>query len=148
MAINLTSFLGGLGKGYGVYDQQRRQQVALDRQQAAEDRMYESSQAAIKRQADAEARQLEQSNRAQALSIFNQIQELNRVDAEDETNTLRFIRTPGLDEAARLQEAQARRDRAKRTQNLVATLSRQPNVSGQFGDVTGVLRHSQFENPK
>lgn len=151
MAINLSGFLGGLGEGFGAY--QKEQQVKkntqferdseLERQRLA--RLADArGQEAIDRQARAEERLLGQSEYNQGLGIFNQIQEIAKADADDDVTTGRFLRSPGLDEASRQQEVQGRLQRYNQRQSLIKTLSGQGKVTQTFGDVSTLLRPTQF----
>lgn len=136
MAINLSGLLGGLGEGFGQYDAIRRQkeqdkraQEALDRQNRGEDRL------------------LKQSEYNQGLGIFNQIQEIARADADDDVQTSRFLRTPGLDDAGRQQEVSGRLTRHEQRKSLIERLSSQGKVKETFGDITGIIRPTQFGTP-
>jgi hypothetical protein len=154
MAINLSGFLGGLGEGFGAYQKDRRLEEAtkfereseLERQRLA--RLADKrGQEAIDRQARAEDRLTQQSEYSQGLGIFNQIQEIARADADDDITTGRFLRTPGLDDASRQQEVNARLQRYNQRQGLIKTLSGQGKVTQTFGDVSGLLRPTQFGTP-
>ena len=154
MAINLSGFLGGLGEGFGSY--QKEQQVKkntqfekdseLERQRLA--RLADQrGQDAVDRQAKSEERLLAQSEYNQGLGIFNQIQEIARADADDDVTTGRFLRSPGLDEASRQQEVQGRLQRYNQRQTLIKQLSGQGKVTQTFGDVSTLLRPTQFGTP-
>jgi hypothetical protein len=154
MAINLSGFLGGLGEGFGAYQKDRRLEEAtkfereseLERQRLA--RLADQrGQEAIDRQARAEDRLTQQSEYSQGLGIFNQIQEIARADADDDITTARFLRSPGLDETSRQQEVQARLQRYGQRQGLIKQLSGQGKVQSTFGDVSALLRPTQFGTP-
>lgn len=154
MAINLSGFLGGLGEGFGAYQKDRRLEEAtkferdseLERQRLA--RLADQrGQEAIDRQARAEDRLTQQSEYNQGLGIFNQIQEIARADADDDITTARFLRSPGLDETSRQQEVQARLQRYGQRQGLIKQLSGQGKVQSTFGDVSALLRPTQFGTP-
>jgi hypothetical protein len=154
MAINLSGFLGGLGEGFGSYqkEQQVRKQTQFERDSELERqrlaRLADArGQEAIDRQARAEERLLGQSEYNQGLGIFNQIQEIAKADADDDVTTGRFLRSPGLDEASRQQEVQGRLQRYNQRQSLIKTLSGQGKVTQTFGDVSTLLRPTQFGTP-
>jgi hypothetical protein len=154
MAINLSGFLGGLGEGFGQYTKERqiKEQTKFERDSELERQRLarladQRGQEAIDRQARAEDRLTAQSEYNQGLGIFNQIQEIARADADDDVTTGRFLRTPGLDEASRQQEVNARLQRYNQRQGLIKTLSGQGKVTQTFGDVSGLLRPTQFGTP-
>ena len=154
MAINLSGFLGGLGEGFGSYqkEEQVRKQTQFERDSELERqrlaRLADArGQEAIDRQARAEERLLGQSEYNQGLGIFNQIQEIAKADADDDVTTGRFLRSPGLDEASRQQEVQGRLQRYNQRQSLIKTLSGQGKVTQTFGDVSTLLRPTQFGTP-
>lgn len=154
MAINLSGFLGGLGEGLGQYNKERlvREQTQFERDSEIERRRLaqladKRAQEAVDRQARAEDRLLAQSEYNQGLGIFNQIQEIARADADDDVTTGRFLRTPGLDDASRQQEVNARLQRYNQRQGLIKTLAGQGKVTQTFGDVSTLLRPTQFGTP-
>jgi hypothetical protein len=154
MAINLSGFLGGLGEGFGSYQKEQlvkkntqfEKDSELERQRLA--RLADKrGQEAIDRQARAEERLQGTAEYNQGLGIFNQIQEIARADADDDVTTGRFLRSPGLDEASRQQEVQGRLQRYNQRQTLIKTLSGQGKVTQTFGDVSTLLRPTQFGTP-
>jgi hypothetical protein len=154
MAINLSGFLGGLGEGFGAYQKERlvkdqtkfERDSELERQRLA--RLADArGQEAIDRQAKAEERLQGQAEYNQGLGIFNQIQEIAKADADDDVTTGRFLRSPGLDEASRQQEVQGRLQRYNQRQTLIKTLAGQGKVTQTFGDVSTLLRPTQFGTP-
>lgn len=154
MAINLSGFLGGLGEGFGAYQKERRTEDALKFERASElerqrlARLQDQrAQEAIDRQARAEDRLTQRDEYTQGLGIFNQIQEIARADADDDITTARFLRSPGLDETSRQQEVQSRLQRYNQRQGLIKQLSGQGKVQSTFGDVSGLLRPTQFGTP-
>jgi len=154
MAINLSGFLGGLGEGFGAYQKERlvRDQTKFERDSELERqrlaRLADArGQEAIDRQAKAEERLQGQAEYNQGLGIFNQIQEIAKADADDDVTTGRFLRSPGLDEASRQQEVQGRLQRYNQRQTLIKTLSGQGKVTQTFGDVSTLLRPTQFGTP-
>lgn len=154
MAINLSGFLGGLGEGFGAYQKEQRTEDALKFERASEierqrlARLQDKrAQDAIDRQAKAEERLTQREEYNQGLGIFNQIQEIARADADDDITTARFLRTPGLDEASRQQEVAARLQRYNQRQGLIKQLSGQGKVQATFGDVSALLRPTQFSSP-
>jgi len=154
MAINLSGFLGGLGEGFGAYQKERlvRDQTKFERDSELERqrlaRLADArGQEAIDRQAKAEERLQGQAEYNQGLGIFNQIQEIAKADADDDVTTGRFLRSPGLDEASRQQEVQGRLQRYNQRQTLIKTLAGQGKVTQTFGDVSTLLRPTQFGTP-
>jgi len=154
MAINLSGFLGGLGEGFGAYQKEQRTEDALKFERASElerqrlARLQDKrAQEAIDRQARAEDRLTQRDEYTQGLGIFNQIQEIARADADDDITTARFLRSPGLDDASRQQEVQARLQRYNQRQGLIKQLSGQGKVQSTFGDVSALLRPTQFGTP-
>lgn len=119
MAINFAALLGGFGSGYQQAQQQRRQN---------------------RREDLAELR----ADQAQSNTIFNQIQELVRTDAADEQKTLQDLRTAGLDPAMRQALMDQRRQRHLSAQQTISSLSGQPGILKQYGNVKNMLAPSML----
>lgn len=119
MAINFAALLGGFGSGYQQAQQQRRQN---------------------RREDLAELR----ADQAQSNTIFNQIQELVRTDAADEAKTLQDLRTAGLDPGMRQALMDQRRKRHESAQQTIGSLSGQPGIIKQYGNVKNMLAPSML----
>lgn len=129
MAINFGGFLSGLASGYQDY---QSRQDALKKIAFDEARM---------RRQDLEAEQ------EQANVLFNQAQEVAKLDALDEAQTLQRLRLPTLDIAAKEQERIARRQRFEQNQQIINQLSGQPGLTKQYGDIRGLIRPSMIAGP-
>lgn len=129
MAINFGGFLSGLASGYEDYQgrQDALKKIAFD-------------EARMRRQ-DLEAEQ------EQANVLFNQAQEVAKLDALDEAETLQRLRLPTLDTAAKEQERLARRYRFEQNQQIINQLSSQPGLTKQYGDIRGLIRPSMVAGP-
>lgn len=129
MAINFTSFLGGLGEGFDAYGKERRLRQADVRAQQRED--------LAERRVD----------ELGAKNIYDRIAQITKDDALDEQETLKRLRLPTIDSVAKQQEMEARRQRHENAKLTISQLSGQPGVTKMFGNTAQLLRPSMVAGP-